>query len=150
MNNISMTVSQKKFAQSKRVARLSTVDGNGRPHVVPICFVIDRWNNIFTAIDSKPKRVDGKQLKRVRNISGNPYVAIVFDTYQEDWEKLCFLLIHGKAELLGDGTTKNEAERLLRDKYTQYETYLGKDAPILRITLEKITSWGDLEGTNIV
>ena len=149
MNNISMTGSQRKFIHAKRVARLSTVDRNGRPHVIPICFVIDRWSNILTAIDSKPKRVDDMHLKRVRNISRNPYVAIVFDTYQENWDKLCFLLIHGKAELLDDGIAKKEAVCLLRDKYVQYKEYLNEHAPILRIVPDKITSWGDLGGVEI-
>ena len=144
-----MTVSQRKFIHTRRVARLSTVDVNGRPHVIPICFVVDRWSNILTAIDSKPKRVDNMELKRVRNISRNPYVAIVFDTYQENWEKLGFLLIHGRAELLVDGIMKASAVRLLKDKYTQYKGYLDEQAPILRIAPYKITSWGNLQGADI-
>ena len=144
-----MTVSQRKFIHTRRVARLSTVDVNGRPHVIPICFVVDRWSNILTAIDSKPKRVDNMQLKRVRNISHNTYVVIVFDRYQENWDELCIILIHGRAELLDDWDMKAAAVRLLKDKYAQYKTYLDDHAPILRIVPDKITSWGNLQGADL-
>ena len=149
MKNISLTARQRKFVHTQRVARLSTVDVNGRPHVIPICFVVDRCSNILTAIDLKPKRVDNMQLKRVRNISRNPYVAIVFDRYEENWDDLCFLLIHGRAELLTDEKMKAAAARLLRDKYVQYITYLDDHAPIIRIVPDEITSWGNLQGTDI-
>ena len=149
MKNISLTARQRKFVHTQRVARLSTVDVNGRPHVIPICFVVDRCSNILTAIDAKPKRVDNMQLKRVRNISRNPYVAVVFDRYEENWDDLCFLLIHGRAELLTDEKMKVAAVRLLRDKYAQYITYLDDHAPIIRIVPDEITSWGNLQGTDI-
>ena len=38
-----------------RVARLATIDPDGRPHVVPIVFVLD-GETLYTAVDAKPKR----------------------------------------------------------------------------------------------
>ena len=41
-------------AGDARVARLATVDPDGRPHVVPICFALD-GDTLYTAVDEKPK-----------------------------------------------------------------------------------------------
>ena len=58
---------------AERVARLATVDRNGRPHIVPICFVLD-GETLYTAVDEKPKRT--RRLKRLENIEANPHVAL--------------------------------------------------------------------------
>src|SRR5579884_3486955 len=42
-----------RFARA-RVARLATVDGQHRPHLVPVCFAFD-GATIVTAVDAKPK-----------------------------------------------------------------------------------------------
>ena len=39
-----------------RIARLATLDAQGRPHIVPVCFVYD-GSVFYTAVDRKPKRV---------------------------------------------------------------------------------------------
>ena len=38
-----------------RVARLATTDPDGRPHLVPIVFVLD-GKTLYSAVDRKPKR----------------------------------------------------------------------------------------------
>ena len=59
------------------VGRLATVDRDGRPHVVPICFVLD-GETLYTAVDEKPKRT--RRLKRLENIEANPQVEVLSTT----------------------------------------------------------------------
>ena len=87
------------FVESHRVARLATVDAHVAPHVIPICYAFD-GHNIYSALDMKSKRVEGMNLKRVRNIASNPHVAFIVDDYSEDWTHLAYVLIQGIAELL--------------------------------------------------
>ena len=132
-----------RFIASQRVARLATADPSGAPHVVPICFVLD-GATLYTALDSKPKRVQAQGLKRVRNIVSNPQVALVFDRYREDWERIGYVLVTGKAELVEDQAESAAAEALLRAKYPQYRSMLAPGSPIIRIDPVRVVRWGDL------
>jgi PPOX class probable F420-dependent enzyme len=129
-----------------RVARFATLDARGRPHIVPICFAYD-GNIIYTAIDQKPKRVSPERLIRVKNIRAVPHVALLIDEYKENWTQLWYVLIRGKAKLIPQSARKERARALgkLRAKYLQYARgMLPEDAPIIRIGLERITSWGKI------
>ena len=53
------------FIKSLRVARLATVDVENRPDVVPICFAYGEGGVIYSAIDAKPKKTSGNNLKRI-------------------------------------------------------------------------------------
>ena len=135
------------FAMKRRVARLATSDARGRPHVVPICYVFD-GSEIFIALDKKPKSVDVRRLKRVRNILENPQVSVVVDDYSENWEKLGFVIIHGRARLLEWGAEQRRAIAMLRDKYEQYREMEIDGSPVIRIVVEEMTGWGNLGGGN--
>jgi len=129
-----------------RIAHLATSDARGRPHVVPVCFAFD-GKTFFTAIDQKPKRVMHQQLARVRNIEATPAVALVIDHYQEDWTRLWFVLVRGQAKLMprSAGRERMKAIRMLRKKYPQYAAGMLRDeAPVIRITPKRVTSWGKL------
>jgi len=129
-----------------RVARLATLDAKSRPHIVPVCFAYD-GKLFYTAIDQKPKRVTPERLARLRNIRAIPQVALLIDEYDEDWTKLCYVLIRGKAKLIPKSAHKEHARaiRKLRAKYPQYaQGMLADDAPVIRITPERITSWGKI------
>jgi PPOX class probable F420-dependent enzyme len=136
---------QKRLKQA-RVARLATLDDKNRPHIVPICFVYD-GERFYTAIDRKPKRVTPERLARLRNIRVAPRVALLIDEYDEDWTQLWYILIRGKARLIPKSVHKEHAWaiRNLRAKYPQYDRgMLADDAPIIRISPERITSWGKI------
>jgi PPOX class probable F420-dependent enzyme len=127
-----------------RVARLATIDAGERPHAVPICFVFD-GKIFYTAIDQKPKRASPQRLTRVRNIRSRPRVALLIDHYEDDWRRLWYALIRGKAELLATSARRERASALrrLRTKYPQYARgLLTDDAPIIRIQPERTTWWG--------
>src|SRR3954454_14227 len=87
------------YLGSARVARLATVDAQGRPYVVPVCFAFD-GRSIYMALDEKPKSVSPARLKRVRNIQANPHVSLLVDSYGEDWSRLSYVMVGGEARLV--------------------------------------------------
>ena len=128
--------------EAARVARLATLDAERSPHLVPICFVCD-GSLFYSAIDRKPKRVAANSLTRLKNIAQTPRVALLVDQYDEDWTRLWYVLVRGEAELISDLAERERAIQLLRAKYPQYDAdMLAGDAPVLRITPGRITSWG--------
>jgi len=132
------------FIRNQRVARLATVDQNGHPYVVPICYVYD-GRFIFFVLDQKPKKVKLLELKRVRNIIINPQVSLVIDKYYEDWQKLGFVTILGEANLLKNGKEHDRVILMLKDKYIQYRAMDINYNPIIKITVSKIIPWGYLD-----
>jgi coenzyme F420-0:L-glutamate ligase/coenzyme F420-1:gamma-L-glutamate ligase len=102
--------------KSARVARLATADRAGRPHCVPVCFVL--WKDqLLIPLDEKPKQVEVKRLRRVRNVLENPQVTLLVDHYDDDWDKLWFVMIEGIASLV---ELSAEPVGLLRAKYVPY------------------------------
>jgi len=125
-----------------RVARLGTADRAGQPLVVPVCYVFD-GRLCFSALDSKPKRVAATELRRVRNIAENPRVSLTVDRYDEEWSRLCWVIVEGRADILTDGSERAGAVDLLRDKYAQYRAMgLDRDsATVIRISPERTLHW---------
>jgi PPOX class probable F420-dependent enzyme len=136
-----LTKNASRLIRSARVAHLATADRNGCPHVIPICFVFD-GNYFYSPIDEKPKRIAPSKLKRLRNIGENPQVSIVFDHYEEDWAKLAYVLVMGKARVLVSGDKHRKAVNLLRRKYPQYRTMRIDRMPMILIRPTRMTSWG--------
>lgn len=129
------------FASDSRVARLATVDHAGHPHVVPICYATD-GRAYYSAIDAKPKRTPPDRLRRVRNIHANPHVALLIDHYEEDWTRLRYLLVQGRAELLREGPEWEAARGMLIAKYPQYRTMpLGDGSLLIKITPDRVVGW---------
>ena len=58
------------------VARLATVRPEGRPHVVPCCFVLSN-EVLYSAVDAKPKSTVA--LRRLDNIGAVPSVSMLVD-----------------------------------------------------------------------
>ena len=138
-----MSLAKKTLAliRSARVAHLATADARSHPHVIPICFVFD-GNYFYSPIDEKPKRTAPEKLKRVKNIRENAQVALVVDHYDEDWRKLSYVLVSGKARVLLSGASHRKAVTLLRRKYSQYRKMRIDRLPIILIRPTRMTSWG--------
>jgi PPOX class probable F420-dependent enzyme len=130
------------FLQAGRVARLGTADSAGQPLVVPICYAFD-GHHCYSAIDQKPKRQPSEKLKRVSNIRENPLVSMVVDHYDEDWSRLRYVIVQGRAELLTEGAEFARAAELLLEKYPQYRRLtLPRDSGlIIKITPERVVQW---------
>ena len=134
---------EKAFLRTSQVARMATADNRGRPHVVPICYVVD-GDDFYTPIDEKPKTVAPRHLKRVRNIGMNPYVSIAVDRYDDNWKRLAYILIMGKARLLTRGLRHRKAVTMLKKKYFQYRSMVIQNRPVIHIRVGKFTIWGNL------
>jgi PPOX class probable F420-dependent enzyme len=117
------------------VARLATLRADGTPHLVPVVFAIS-GDTLYTAVDRKPKR--GSRLQRLDNIRGNPAVSILIDHYQEDWTKLWWVRIDGRAQL-EEGEVE-EAIALLRSKYRQYAKE-PPPGPVIEVDIETVVGW---------
>ena len=138
-----LTDEQRRFLLARPVAHLATADGNGVPHVVPVCFAV-LGERCYVAIDEKPKRVAALHLKRVRNVLANPAVSLVADRYADDWSHLGYVLLRGHAHLLERGEEHRAAVGLLRERYPQYRKMALEGAMVIAITIERVSSWGDL------
>lgn len=121
--------------EDAQVARLATVGRDGRPHVVPICFVIANEGTVlYTAVDEKPKRT--RRLRRLENIEANPQVEIVIDHYEDDWSKLWWVRLRGKARIVDD----RRAVELLAAKYAQYRER-PPAGPVIAVSIEERSEW---------
>ena len=117
----------------QRVARLATVDPAGRPHVVPICFVLD-GDTLYTVVDEKPKGT--RRLQRLRNIEANPQVEVLIDEYDEDWTRLWWVRLRGTARIVDDP----RAMELLAAKYPQYLAH-PPGGPLIAVAIEERVEW---------
>jgi PPOX class probable F420-dependent enzyme len=138
------TDDQRCFLDARRVAHLATADRTGSPHVVPVCYAIND-RTLYVTIDEKPKRRD-VPLKRVRNIISNPAVAVTVDRWSEDWTRLAWVMLRGRAEILYDGTEHDRAHVILRARYPQYRAMDLAALPVIAMRIERVTSWGNLAG----
>ena len=129
-----------KFVRDQRIGHLATVDNQNRPIVVPFCFVYS-GKAFYSPLDEKPKTVQPERLARVRNIRANPEVAVVIDHYEEDWGKLMFALVRGRARVLSGGKEHIRAVASLRRKYPQYRKMNLTERPVLKIVPWKIVCW---------
>ncbi len=142
---MSLKLNQKTMTLIKgaKVARLATVDQKSQPYVVPAVFVFHE-NSFFIPLDEKVKSVNPRKLKRVKNIGKNPNVTLLIDKYQNDWKKLFFLMIHGKATVIDGKNSKlmDKIHKLLISKYPQYKK-IGVGNSCIMINPTKVTFWNN-------
>lgn len=131
------------FIQRVRVARLATIDSEFKPHLVPVVFVFD-GNHFFIPVDEKRKKTKPEKLRRIKNIQGNPNVALLIDEYNEDWSRLAFVMIQGTASVVKSRPQADiqlkQALKELTTKYTQYQK-IGTGEMCIIIKPEKVASW---------
>ncbi len=129
------------LAQARR-AVLATISPDGTPRLVPIAYAFAN-GVIYSALDEKPKQVaDPHDLARVRDIVARPRVSVLVDTWDEDWTKLAWLRLIGRASLLESGEPEHAvAITLLRERYPQYAGQRLEGRPIIRIAVERTASW---------
>jgi PPOX class probable F420-dependent enzyme len=131
--------------KTARVARFATTGASGKPHIVPVCFAFD-GDDFYMALDEKPKSVAPTHLKRVRNILANPQVALLVDTYGEDWERLSYVLVSGSATLEPVSTERHRAAiQLLREKYPQYRAMAIDQQPVIMLTPTSVHGWSSAQ-----
>jgi PPOX class probable F420-dependent enzyme len=120
-----------------RVARLGTTDPDGRPHLVPIVFAVE-GDTLYSAVDAKPKR--SRRLRRIENARARPDVTVLVDGYDEDWSRLWWVRLRGRARVLDGGEEHDRALELLARKYSQYHRE-PPGGPVLAIDIADQRSW---------
>ena len=141
------TPQQRAFLDAQRAGRLATADRLGQPHVVPVCYACD-GDAVYIVLDEKPKRVPPERLKRVQNILENSQVALVVDRYDDDWSRLAYVLVEGRADLLCSGQAEHaRAVILLRARYLQYQLMELDLRPVIAVRPSKIVAWAALSSS---
>jgi PPOX class probable F420-dependent enzyme len=141
-NRTILTEAEEAFVRAQRAARLATADGDGNPHAVPVCYAFD-GRRFYIALDEKAKRVDVMKLKRVRNILARSQVALLIDQYDDDWSRLGYVLVRGRAALLfPEQADHARAIALLRERYVQYRMMALEQHPVIVVTPGSVVSWG--------
>lgn len=120
-----------------RVARLATIDPDGRPHLVPITFVLD-GDTLYSAVDQKPKR--SLRLRRIENARARPDVTVLVDEYDDDWSRLWWVRLRGHARVLDEGEERERALALLAGKYEQYRAEPPR-GPVLAVDVTEWREW---------
>ena len=119
------------------VARLATLDRDGRAHLVPIVFVLV-GESVYSAVDAKPKR--SRSLRRIENARARPEVTLLVDHYQDDWSGLWWVRLRGRARVLEGGEEADRALTALRAKYEQYRE-AAPGLPVLAIDVDEWRGW---------
>ena len=120
-----------------RVARLATTGPDGRPHLVPIVFALE-GDTLYSAVDRKPKR--SRTLRRIENARVRPDVTVLVDHYEDDWSRLWWIRLRGRARVLDEGEERARALRLLAAKYPQYVAE-PPDGPVLAVDVTETRDW---------
>jgi PPOX class probable F420-dependent enzyme len=135
---------RRRFAEA-RVARLATVDPEGRPHLVPVVFAHHGDDGIVMAVDRKPKST--RRLKRLGNIDVTPAVCLLADAYDEDWERLWWVRADGGARTVRpDAPSQHDRDEyraalaLLTRKYSQYRES-PPDGPVIVVAVTRWSGW---------
>jgi len=145
---------ERAFLAAARTATLATIAPDGRPRLVPICFVVGVDDSagrarLYSALDEKPKSsADPAALARVRDLLARPEATLLVDRWSEDWDRLGWVRLDARADVLepagGEAEEHDAAVAALRAKYPQYAAHRLEDRPVLRFTVERAVSWGDL------
>ncbi|HUY52862.1 MAG TPA: TIGR03668 family PPOX class F420-dependent oxidoreductase [Streptosporangiaceae bacterium] len=129
------------------VARLATVGPDGRPHVVPVTFVLDsaqgHGDRIYTAVDAKPKTTT--RLQRLRNIRADPRVSVLADHYEPDWDGLWWVRADTRGSVLDEPAAMAPAVLLLAGRYPQYRQQ-PPGGPVICVQVERWTGWAAAAG----
>lgn len=134
----------RRLVTAARVARLATVDADGRPHLVPVCFVLESADSVEgrdrvrIAVDHKPKR--SAELRRTANLQATGQACLLVDHYDEDWSRLWWVRLDGHGGPTSDPGEAARALDALAAKYPQYREH-RPDGPVLTIEIEAYRGW---------
>ena len=145
---------QRELLAGARRATLATVAPDGRPRLVPVCFVLGAGEDavgrarLYTPLDEKPKRSDDpRDLARVRDLLVLPQATLLVDRWSEDWTELAWLRLYATGELLEPEPRELDehaaAVSALRAKYAQYAAHALETRPLIRLSINRIVAWGD-------
>jgi PPOX class probable F420-dependent enzyme len=135
----------RRLVREARSARISTIDPDGRPNLVPVVFVLD-GDTLLSSVDDKPK--DSPELRRLANVRSRPEgIAVLVDHYDDrDWPALWWVRVRGRGRVVEVGPERDRAQELLRKKYEQYADMPPQGSVLaLDVTEWRGWSWGPIE-----
>jgi hypothetical protein len=68
-------------------------------------------------------------------------VVVLFDEYNEDWERLAWVQVYGLASFIETGPDWDAAAALLEARYPQYAHLPLADHPVILIQVQRIVHW---------
>ncbi len=130
------------IASGTRTGKLATVRPDGRPHCVPIWFILDNDTLVFTS---------GATTVKTRNIEHEPRVALTLDVEQFPYD---FVMIEATATIERISAaeqlpfTTAIAERYVpTGRAAEFGERNAADTEVLiRLRPDKVVAWGDLCG----
>lgn len=122
--------------ESARVGRLGLLDDADRPRVLPVTFALCE-GAIYSAIDRKPKRT--AEPARLRYLRRRPHAALTVDHYEDDWERLAWVQVLGRVELL----EPQDDQPALQALAAKYEPYRDEPppGPLVKLVPERALHW---------
>jgi PPOX class probable F420-dependent enzyme len=115
-----------------RRAALATLPGDGTIATVPVCFALVD-GDVLTAVDDKPKK--RRELARLRYVRSEPRVTLLFDRWDEDWTRLGWVMVKGRATV----EQRVDPSPLLR-RYPQYRDD-PPAGPFILVGPQRVTWW---------
>jgi PPOX class probable F420-dependent enzyme len=119
-----------------RVGRLGILDECDRPRVLPVTYAVAE-GAVWSAIDEKPKR--SPEPARIRFLRRRPEAALCVDRYDDDWERLAWVQLLGRIDVL-DARRHSPAMEALAARYAPYRERWPR-GPLLRLTVERALQW---------
>jgi PPOX class probable F420-dependent enzyme len=118
------------------VGALATIDGDGRPHLVPVCFASLPDGRIVSAVDHKPKTTT--ELRRLEHVRANPAVSLLVHHYEDDWDALWWVRVDGTAEVVDP-----VSDALVAALAAKYAAYAERPpaGPGLVVTVQHWRGW---------
>ncbi len=139
-DGVALTAADRALLEESRTATLATVGPDGRPRLVPICFVVAADGAIWSPLDEKPKAIaDVRSTARVRDVLARREVMLLVQRWSEDWSELAWLRLAGTASLAE--TPPGDVVVALRARYPQYAAHDLEHRPALRIVVGRATRW---------
>ena len=104
---------------------------------MPVVFAVE-GDTLYSAVDRKPKR--SRTLRRIENARARPDVTLLVDHYEDDWQRLWWIRLRGRARVLDTGDERERALTLLTEKYAQYLAE-PPDGPVLAVDIVEVHEW---------
>jgi PPOX class probable F420-dependent enzyme len=123
--------------EAARVGRLASVSEGPAPHIVPCCFAVVA-DVVYSAVDAKPKSTT--ELRRLANLRARPAASLLVDHYSDDWSRLWWVRVDGRARVVEGGPERAAAVAVLEAKYEQYRAEPPPGA-VVAITISRWQAW---------
>ncbi len=104
---------------------------------MPVVFAV-AGTRLFIPIDTT-KAKTSLRLRRLENIEHDDRVALLVEHYSDEWSRLWWVRVHGRARPAG-GVELGEARDRLVAKYPQY-TVAAEIAGAIAVGITQFTGW---------